>query len=362
MKLLVLRSAPAVPHETPGDDYSQQFDTLYAARVLSNLRNAPGFCTACGPDCIGCRGGYGRGFESDLVGVIDFPARLAHVLEKPEELLPAGIPAADAILAIAIHEQVLLEVVRRARGLGVRGIVVPLEAMDWISPAARDAATRLAEESGVEIAFPRPFCSFKPPEGSFLSEFRRHFRIGYPQVRLSVEDGVIREAQVEVSAACGATCCVARWLQGKRVEEDLKYDVIAKRLHSYPCTASMEWDEGTGDTVMHAAGHAHYDILRQLGIDPGRKPTTFVAPGGAVIYDEPRPQESAAKIKCAEAAILEALAERGKLTISELGRLRGVNPAAASTALILLKRDLRVRVEAGILRPGKGSNPGDIPD
>ncbi len=351
MKLLVLRSAGSEGGAAAGDEYQVRFDTRYAARVLGNLRGGPSFCTACGPDCVSCRADYGKPLGGDIAGVIDFPALLPHVLENPDEFIPEDVPRHDILLAIAIHEQILLEIIKLAPRWGTRGIIVPLEAPDWISPAARGEALRLAEQVGVEIALPKPFCAFRPPTGSLLEEFRRYFRIGYPEVRLDAGSGVIREARVEISAACGATYCVARWLQGKRVDEDLKYDVIAKRLHSYPCTASMEWDEETGDTVMHAAGHAHYEILRQLGIDPGEEPRTFVTPGGALMCAEPRPQESAANIEKARAAILETLAERGELAISEMDQLRGVNPAAATSALLFLRRELRVRVEAGTVFP-----------
>jgi hypothetical protein len=350
MKLLVFRSV-AGEGAPPPDDYSQEFDTRYAGRVLGNLRGGPGFCSSCGPDCTGCRALYARRFGEEIAGVVDLPAVLPHVLERPAELLPGDVPRADVILAIAVHEQLLLEIVRRAREWGARGVVAPLEAPGWISPAARAEALRLGEELGVEVALPKPFCDFRPPEGSFLSEFRRHFAIGRPEVKLEVRDGRIVEARVEVSAACGATYYVARWLAGRSVDDDLRYDVVSKRFHSYPCTASMEWDDELGETVLHVASEAHCAILEQIGVRGGA-PRAFVSPSGVVLPEPPRGAQSARNIERAAELILEALAERGELRVGDLAGLVGVNPAAVSSALINLKRRGRVAVADGMVRPG----------
>ncbi len=349
MKLTVFRSVPPAPGSAAGGDYSQESDTRYAGRVLGNLRGEPGFCTACGPDCVNCRAAYGAALAGDVAGVVDLPSVLPHVLERPAELLPAEVPRADVILVIAVHEQLLLEVVRRAREWGARGVVAPLEAPDWISPAARAGALRIGEETGVEVALPKPFCDLRPPEGSVLAEFRRHFHVGRPEVKLEVEGEVIREARVDVSAACGATYYVARWLKGRRVDEDLMYDVVSKRFHSYPCTASMEWDDEIGDTVLHVASAAHCAILDQIGAG-GEAPRAFVSPTGVVLPEPPRGAESVRNIERAAELIVGALAERGEIRVGELAGLAGVNPAAVSSALINLKREGCVVVEGGVVR------------
>ncbi len=345
MKLVVLRSVPPERGAAARDEYSQEFDTRYAERVLGNLAGGAGPCTACGPDCCACRAPYGRDLRGDLAAVLDLPAVLPHVLERPGQYVPPRPPAHDVLLAIAIHEQILIEVLKKCGEWGTRGVVVPLEAPDWISPAARAAAFEVAEALGVEIAFPKPFCAFRPPAGSLLDAFRRHFHIGFPEVDLIVEDGLVKQARVEVSAACGATYFVARWLADRRVDADIKHEVIAKRMHSYPCTASMEWDDELGDTPMHIAGQAHYEILRQLGQEPGEAPRGIVSPVGVMIPEPPRGGESLENIERAKEAILTSLAERGSLGTEELSRLEGVSPAAAYSALLLLKKSGRVRVE-----------------
>jgi len=358
MKLVVLRSVPAAPGAAAADEYSQEADTRYAERVLGNLSGGADFCTACAPDCSGCRAPYGRDFSRELAAVVDLPALLPHVLERPGEHVPARPPPHDVILAVAVHEQILIEVLKRAGDWGTRALVAPLEAPGWISPAARAEAFSLAESLGVELAFPKPFCAFRPPAGSLLERFRRHFRIGFPEVELIVTGGLIKEARVEVSAACGATYYVARWLAGRRVDDDLRYGVVAKRLHSYPCTASMEWDDELGDTVMHVAGQAHYEILGQLGPESGAGAGAgagarpFVSPAGVVLPGAPRPQESLDNIERAREIIMEELARSGSLRIEELGRYRGIPPAAFYSALLILKKAGKVRVRDRLVTGG----------
>ena len=100
MKLVVLRSVPVAPGAAAGDEYSQEFDIRYAGRVLGNLSGGEGFCTACGPDCCRCRAPYGRDFRGNIAAVLDLPAVLPHVLERPWEHLPPRPPTHDVLLAV----------------------------------------------------------------------------------------------------------------------------------------------------------------------------------------------------------------------------------------------------------------------
>lgn len=261
MKLVVLRSKRIEKPKNGDIDYLQTFNTRYAEKVIGNLKGGADFCSVCGPDCIFCRKPYNRHYDRDIAGIIDFPAVLPYVLESPSDYVPGDIPAHDVLLVINIHEQILLEVLKICKHWGTKGAVVPLEAPHWISGATKVQANEICEQHDIEISFPKPFCSFKPPGGGALDAFRDEFHIGFPDVDLSVENGKITEAHVHVSAACGATYYIARWLVGRSLKDNLEIEVISKRLHSYPCTASMEWDKELDDTPLHIAGKAHYEML-----------------------------------------------------------------------------------------------------
>ena len=329
MKTVVLRSVKTGEQSAGDERYLQETDTHFAERVLGNLRSAPSFCTACGPDCNNCRSPYGRRLQNDIAAVIDFPAVLPHVLEQPATYLPRDVPPNDVLLVIAIHGQILLEALKICRGWGTRGVVVPLEAGEWIKNAMRSEAYRIAEREGIEIAFPKPFCTFGPPAGSVLAEFREHFHIGCPDVDLEVDDGKIVRARVNTSAACGATYCVARWLVDRRVDENLEIEVVSKHWHAYPCTASMERDPDlNGETPLHMAGQAHYGILKQVKDKvAGLEDPMVRSPLGTMVQKPIPPRENLLNIEKAKELILSELARRPSVLLPELRSPHGPSPA-----------------------------------
>jgi len=347
MRILILRSERRPAGDGPKDPYTQVFSSPYADRVIGNLRGEDSFCASCGPDCTACRRPYDRRFAERIAGVIALPPVLPYLLEKPAEYVPRELPPHEILLAINIHEQILVEMVRACSRGGTRGVVVPLEAPDWISRSARDEVIAICRDGGLEVALPKPFCSFDPPEGSLLAEFRDRFHIGHPKVDLDVEDGIIKRAHVRVSAACGATYFVARWLEGERVDEDLKYRVISKRLHSYPCTASMKWDRDLGDSPLHVAGQAHYEILAPLEKEIRREPAMVVSPLGRVVRKAVPVQENLDNIERAKDVILEALQDREAVTLESLRENRSVTPAALDSALVILKHEGKIRTQRG---------------
>ena len=357
MKLVLLRSAKSGTAESgpePDEKYIQKLDTHFAERVLGNLESDINFCTACGPDCTFCREPYNRAFEKDIAGVIDFPDVMRYVLENPAEYVPADVPANDVLLVINIHEQVLLEILKRCGEWGTRGVVVPLEEPGWVCGATREQAHAICERNGIEIAFPKPFCSFKPPSGTVLGQFREHFHIGYPDVRIDVEDGEIIEAHVNVSAACGATYCVARWLAGRNVDENLEIEVISKRWHSYPCTASMERDpELGGETALHMAGQAHYTMLSAIKDKvAGLESPMVTSPLGRMVQRPVAPKENLRNIEDAKELILAALEKNPSVRLDRIRKARNVSPAAVNSALIILKQEGRIRLEEGVVMRG----------
>jgi len=380
MNVLILRSARDAADGKVGtvpdngtvpifpDDYTQTFTTAFAEKIIGNLVGEKGFCQSCGPDCCDCRSVYDRHFGRDLAGTIDLPNEAPYLLEAPERFVPDHVPPHDVLLAINVHEQMFLEFLKRCNQWGTRAAVAPVEAPGWVSGSAREQAVAICEKAGVEIAFPKPFCAFDPPDGTVLAEFRQRFCIGKPSVRLKVKDGHIDRAIVEVSAACGATYYVARGLVGKNLDDDLKYEVIAKRLSAYPCTASMAWDEELADTIMHVSGQAHYEILYQLekmgrkkgtvpaveGLSPFSSPFSPAAeadrvksPHGRMIQRPPSARDGVQNIECAKEAILETLAAAGEVSLQQLRAQRHLAPAAVSSAVLLLKQAGKIRTEGG---------------
>ena len=347
MRIVILRSKSG-PADAPPGPYVAEFDTRYADRVIGNLVNGDDFCGSCGKACVKCRRPYARFLGDRIAAVIDFPARMPFVLEHPARHVPADVPRHDVLVAVCIHEQVLIECVKRCREWGTRGMVAPLEAPHWISGAARAKALRLGEELGVEVAFPKPFCDFRPPAGSVLAEFRETFHIGFPEVKIEVADGVVKAAEVRVSAPCGATYYVAQGLVGRSLDDDLRHDVVARRMHSYPCTSSMEWDNELGDTILHVAGDNHYTLLDQLGGETSREPEMVVSPLGLRLPKPTPVAENVRAVETAKALVLEALEKEPSVSLADLRR-RAPSPAALHSALILLGQEGAVRWRGAVV-------------
>ncbi len=254
MNVLILKSVESPP---PPGEYTVSMNTAYADRFIGHITNASGFCTACGNNCIACRDGYGLDFSQEIAGVLSFPARLPVMIDDPESYLPRDIPAHDVLVAISVHEELLLSFIDMFPVS--RGIIVPSEAPGWISPYAKKKILEKCAEKHIEVAFPKPFCSFSPRSGILL-EFQEYFRVGKPKLQIHLENNIIRNARVECSAPCGATYYTARGLTGKGLDEDLVM-VIDTMLSSYPCTASTEVDREFQDSIIHQAVKIQRSVL-----------------------------------------------------------------------------------------------------
>ncbi len=345
MKLVIARSVTTGNLDPRENPYLTQANVLYAERVIGNLENDSAFCTACAYECIYCRAPYRRSFGSDIARVIDFPSVLPYVLEHPAEYLPQSVPEHKVLLVIAVHEQILLEMLRVCAEWGTQGVVVPVEAPGWICGATKKRARELCEAHKIEIAFPKPFCSFNPPQGTVLDTFRQYFHIGYPEVGITVADRRVTGADVRVSAACGATYYIARWLKGKGLDDDLKIDVISKRMHSYPCTASMEWDDEIDDTPLHIAGQAHYAMLSQIVEDETAEAEMLRSPLGTMVQRPVPVHENLANIETAKNYILDTLKAKSVMPLIELRCVASISPAALNSALLILKKEGTIYVK-----------------
>ena len=254
MKILILRS---VPNSISKDQFSVCMDVHYANRVIGHLTDKGKYCQACADNCVVCRKGYDLDFSRYIAGVLEFPAVLPGLLEEPEEHLPAEIPDHDICIAISVNEELLVSFVEKFSVS--KGIVIPIEGSNWISPNAIGKITEICGQKGIEVSFPKPFCSFRP-SGGILSEFRRRFRIGRPEVEYVIRDDVITDTKVLVSAPCGATYFTCRGLIGRRIDDNLAF-IIDKQLSAYPCTADHSVDREFNDSITHQAVKIQSDIL-----------------------------------------------------------------------------------------------------
>jgi thymidylate synthase len=256
LKLVIICSEAWNPGQPLGP-FDRAFDSAWADRFIRHLKNNRQICSGCGDACVHCRDWRSVDYQSDIVEVIRCPVVLPELLDDPAYYLPSLLPRHDVLIAIQIHEEIVIELPKYAAAAGARAVIVPVEAPDWLSRWAKGRVIEAAKRQGIEIAIPKPFCKLSPGSGAAIDEFIRYFHIGKPEFELTIDEGKVSTACAKISAPCGNSHYVAHNLQGHPIGESLPIEV-SKYWHSYPCTASMKKDpELGGDTILHKGGQIH---------------------------------------------------------------------------------------------------------
>jgi len=241
------------------------YNGAFGRKVLSHLRDVEKFCNGCS-DCVECRRQYDLNYSRDIALVWEQPDSLPVMLEDdPAGLLPAvsAFQGLHTVLAIKLHQDILLSLPELAAQAGVKALVVPLEDPFWLQGGARRQVEQKAKSAGLEIVFPKPFCSLRENESHpEVNKFMRYFRLGYPRFSARKKDGVIQEARVLQSPPCGAAYYVARNLAGVPDDENLP-ETVGLRWHAYPCIGSMKMDRELKDTILHVAGYLHREAVAE---------------------------------------------------------------------------------------------------
>jgi len=261
MKIFIICPDKWTPKEIA--PFCSVFDDGYAKKLIKHLTNESSVCTGCGDECVNCRKDYHLNFSEDIVGIHKLPAELLYYIDDPEKYLPAKFPPHNILLAINIHEDILLSLPKMAKEAGAKGIIIPVEHPDWLTRWGRNKLRQICADLRIDCAFPKPFCSLEKSEGHpHINKFIDHFRIGKPEIEIKAKDNIIKKVRVIKSAPCGATYFVAHKLIGKSLDENID-GIVAKYWHSYPCIASMKMDPELGDTILHKGGYIHYDIVHE---------------------------------------------------------------------------------------------------
>jgi hypothetical protein len=224
------------------------------------------FSVASGPFELSFDNAYGAGFaghfSGSITGLVKVPAVLPEYLDNARAILPPSLPPHDVLIAINIHDEILMELPAIIASAGGRALIAPREDPAWTTPWLRDRVSRQCEELGLEAVFPKPFCSLtEDPAHPVVNQMMNDLKIGRPELKITVRDGVVEKIEVIRSAPCGDTYYVAKKLIGKPVDEKFEW-WAAKYWGSYPCRGSMSFDPDFNDNMQHAAGHILIDEIR----------------------------------------------------------------------------------------------------
>jgi hypothetical protein len=260
MRLFIICPDKMVPKKA--EPFCKLFDDNYAGRFIRHIIDDPSLCLGCAEKCDHCRYGYRIDFSRNLAGVLRLPPELPLFADDSSEYLPPSLPEHDVTIAINVHEDLLTDIPALAQKAGSKALIAPSEAPEWVSRGCRRRLMEVCKEIGMEVAFPKPFCSLEEKsEHPVINEFIRRFKVGKPKLTIFVHDGQIVSTQVDCCAPCGCTYFVAKNLVGKPVTPTINEDYTAKYWHSYPCVASMQMDAELGDTILHRGGYIHYSAV-----------------------------------------------------------------------------------------------------
>jgi len=211
---------------------------LYAQRVAEYLRS---------------RGGK--------VDEHELPESLPLVIDEPDEYLPKEAGHADVVIAVHIHQDLLVELPDLMARNGGRALLVPIEDPGWARPGLVRQVGELCRARGIECEFPKPFCSLTP-QTPVIKQFSEEYGVGKPKLAMTVKDGVVIQVECLRGAPCGLTAWVAGRLVGTRVADETLASVHSLQA-TYPCLASMNMDPAFGDTIMHLSVGILYEAVQE---------------------------------------------------------------------------------------------------
>ncbi|MFP3985105.1 MAG: DUF166 domain-containing protein [Candidatus Bathyarchaeia archaeon] len=235
------------------------YNDEFAERVVGNLVNVSSYCKSCGVTCTYCRQLYGS-FAPDIQVLYKTPSNLPSFIEDAETHLPSNPPNCDVILAIGLHPDILVAMSTLAERAAARAIIIPQENRNWCHRGVQKQLEEALDKICVEHAFPKPFCMLEETGTPVIDSFVRRYRIGKPLVEVEVARGIFTDARVLRSAPCGSTWYVAQQLKWTKISD--MEDTVAVAHHSFPCTASMDVDPEIGEPILHVAGYAVREAVK----------------------------------------------------------------------------------------------------
>jgi hypothetical protein len=229
------------------------YNDEFAERVMGNIINTSNYCQSCDLTCTYCRRTYGS-FAGDIQAIHNTPSNLPAFVDDPESYLPQNPPSCDIILAVRLHPDLLAATPTLAEKTKAKAVIIPIENRNWCPRGLQRQLTDSLTEIDVECTFPKPFCTLEKTGQPVLDGFVRRYRIGKPRVEVRLGGKRITDIQVLRSAPCGSTWYVAqqvKWTPISEIEE-----TVAVAHHAFPCTASMDVDPEIGEPILHMAGYA----------------------------------------------------------------------------------------------------------
>jgi hypothetical protein len=238
--------------------YGGEFAVRKFLPHLINYKENPNLCTK---QCYRFRQRFPLDFTENIAGVIQFPSVLPELIDDADSYIKQTIPAHDILIAVGVHPDILVELVKQAADAGCKAVIIPREDPNWLITSLVNKLKYICEEKGLEYAFPRPFCSLSKGKFKYIDDFIDQFKIGKPKYKvLTDEKENVIDVDVKYSSPCGATYHVASGLIG--VNKDNIVDAANRLWHTYPCLSSSQMDPEIKDSPMHLAAYINLYAAR----------------------------------------------------------------------------------------------------
>ncbi|MEA1963967.1 MAG: DUF166 family protein [Candidatus Aerophobetes bacterium] len=185
------------------------------------------------------------------------PSRFPPIIDDPEEFLPQKLPQTDLLLCLGENTGAAELIPGLAKMSQAKAVIAPIDNRDYLPDGLKNQIKGDLEGSGVDYAFPLPFCSLteKASGDEYIKEFARYF--GRPRLAITFHEGRITQITLEREAPCGSTRFIAEKLIELKIEEAEKKAGLLH--HYYPCLASRKMDRKFGDSLLHKSA----DIAKQ---------------------------------------------------------------------------------------------------
>ena len=220
------------------------------------------------------------------------PSHFPIVIDEPRDFLPASLPPADLILAMAETPGVAELLPDVAKMCGAVAMIAPIDNNAWLPKGLMNQLRGWMKEVGVTSVFPKPFCSLTENaysirgqrveyQNDLIAEFARHF--GKPRVQVTVDDEskTIASCDITLDAPCGCMRFTAQGIVGVNLD-DAEFQA-GMLHHHYPCLCSMGVDPDYADTLLHVSGNIFRDAFTEA-VKPYRE-VHFFKPDGFVESD-----------------------------------------------------------------------------
>lgn len=197
----------------------------------------------------------------EIAQKIELPSIYPILIDDASEYLPKKFEEHDLVIALGIHEDILMELPKIIKDSGGKALLVPLESKEWLTKWVREKTIEECEKYNIQYAFPKPFCSLECGKFDVINEFINKYRLGKPKFRLQInKEKIIVEAKVLINTPCGNLYDIEKELCGKKLGEEAR-EVVARYWHKFSCLGDVHIDPEVGDTIVHIGGYIHYSAI-----------------------------------------------------------------------------------------------------